>query len=224
MNKQGRWRICKRMTGTLLDYAALEAAPLAQDPFPHILVENFVPPKSLTQIYDELPRMTRGGSFPHEALRLGTSARAMMTELEGPRLRQVIARKLNLDLDDAPSMLTVRLYTREKDGQIHTDSAAKRVTVLLYLNPEQEAFAKQEGCLRLLRSPGDLEDYAVEVPPTNGTLLVFPNGPTTWHGHRTYVGPRHSVQLNYMTNDSSARSELRRHKLSALVKRLSFAA
>jgi hypothetical protein len=32
------------------------------------------------------------------------------------------------------------------------------------------------------------------------------------------------VQLNYMTNDSKARAELRRHKLSALVKRLSFAA
>ena len=121
-------------------------------------------------------------------------------------------------------MLTARLYTREKDGQIHTDSSAKRVTVLLYLNPEQEAFDKQEGCLRLLRSPNNLEDFAVEIPPTRGTLLIFPNGPTTWHGHRTYVGPRHSVQLNYMTNDASARSELRRHKLSALVKRFSFAA
>jgi hypothetical protein len=32
------------------------------------------------------------------------------------------------------------------------------------------------------------------------------------------------MQLNYMTNDSRARSELRRHKLSALVKRFSLAA
>ena len=212
------------MSELLLDYAALEVAPLVQDPFRHVVVANFVPPRALSRIYAELPRRTRGGSFPHEALRLGQCARAMMEELEGPRLRQAIAAKLGMDLDDAPSMLTVRLYTREKDGQIHTDSAAKRVTVLLYLNPEQEAFTNQEGCLRLLRSPNDLEDYAVEVPPTNGTLLIFPNGPTTWHGHRTYVGPRHSVQLNYMTNDASARSELRRHKFSALVKRLSFAA
>ena len=209
---------------TLLDYAALNAAPLVQDPFAHVLVENFVPPPALARIYADLPRMTRGGSFPHEALRMGHNARAMMNELEGPRLREAIAAKLDMDLTDAPSMLTVRLYTREKDGQIHTDSTAKRVTILLYLNPEQEAFTKQEGCLRLLRSPSDLEDFAVEIPPTNGTLLIFPNGPTSWHGHRTFVGPRHSVQLNYMTNDSSARSELRRHKLSALVKRLSFAA
>ncbi len=208
----------------LLDYAALDAAPLAADPFNHILVENFVPPPALARIYAGLPRISRGGSFPHEALRLGHEARAMMEELEGPRLRHAIAAKLGLDLDDAPSMLTVRLYTREKDGQIHTDSAAKRVTTLLYLNPDQGAFSQQDGCLRLLRSPDNLEDFAVEIPPTHGTLLIFPNGPTTWHGHRTYVGPRHSVQLNYMTNDSSARSELRRHKFSALVKRFSFAA
>jgi hypothetical protein len=49
---------------------------------------------------------------------------------------------------------------------------------------------------------------------------VFPNGPTTWHGHRRYVGQRFSLQLNYMTNDGKARSELRRHKLSALIKGL----
>ena len=101
-------------------------------------------------------------------------------------------------------MLTARLYTREKDGQIHKDSAAKRVTALVYLNPENDSFSRQEGCLRLLNNPDDLENYAVEVPPTRGTLLVFPNGPTTWHGHRQFVGPRHSVQLNYMTNDTKA--------------------
>jgi hypothetical protein len=147
-----------------------------------------------------------------------------MAEMESPALRAVIADKLALDLSDAPTMLTVRTYCRDKDGQIHTDSAAKRVTILLYLNPDQEAFQRQEGCLRLLRAPDDLENFEIEVPPTNGNLLVFPNGPTTWHGHRTYVGPRFSVQLNYMTNDSKARSELRRHRLSALFKRVSLAA
>jgi hypothetical protein len=113
----------------------------------------------------------------------------------------------------------MRLATRAKDGQIHTDSHAKRVTALLYLNPPNPSFAQQEGCLRLLRGPDDLEDYAAEVPPTRGTLLVFPNGPNTWHGHRTFVGQRYSIQLNYMTNDDKAHSELRRHRLSALVKR-----
>ena len=204
----------------LLDLAALAATPVSEDPFRHILVPDFVPPAALARVHHDLPRLSRGGSFPPKALRLGASAAALMKEMEGAELRAAIAGKLGLELDDAPSMLTVRLYCRDKDGQIHTDSSAKRVTVLLYLNPDQAAFTQQEGCLRLLRGPDDLEDYAVEVPPTNGTLLVFPNGPTTWHGHRRYVGQRFSLQLNYMTNDGKARSELRRHRLSALVKGL----
>jgi hypothetical protein len=205
---------------TLCDYAALDAAPVVPTPFTHVLVPDFVPPEALRAVYAHLPRQVGGGSYPPEALNLGPAAKALMQEMEGDRLRQAIATKLGLDLADAPTMLTVRLACRQKDGQIHTDSDAKRVTILLYLNPPLEEFARQDGCLRLLRGPNDLEDYEVEVPPTNGTLVIFPNGPTTWHGHRTYVGPRYALQLNYMTNDGRARAELRRHKLSAFVKRL----
>jgi hypothetical protein len=92
--------------------------------------------------------------------------------------------------------------------------------VLLYLNEAAEAWSASDGCLRLLRNGHDIEDYAVEVPPVNGTLLIFPNGPSTWHGHKQFVGQRFSLQLNYMTTDDKARSELRRHRISALVKRL----
>ena len=205
---------------TVLDYAALAATPVADTPFKHVVVPHFVPREALARIYGQLPKLERGGSFPAEALALGDDASALMVELEGPALRSAIGAKFGLNLDDAPTMLTMRLATREKDGQIHTDSDAKLVTVLLYLNPPSDAFAKQDGCLRLLRSAHDLEDYEVEVPPTDGTLLVFPNGPNTFHGHRTYVGPRHSIQLNYMTNDARARNELRRHRLSAVLKRL----
>ncbi len=206
-------------SGHLLDYAALARTGVATDPFPHIVVRDFLPEPVLRRVHAELPQ-GGGGSFPPEALTLGPTARAMMDELQGERLKAAIAEKFGLNLAGAPSMLTLRLATREKDGQIHRDSRAKRVTALLYLNPEDPRFDHAAGCLRLLRGPADLEDYAVEVPPTRGTLLVFPNGPAAWHGHRSYVGPRHSVQLNYMTDDAEARWELRRHRLSAFVKRL----
>jgi hypothetical protein len=211
-------------TSNPLDLAALAAAPVAETPFRHIVVPHFVPPHALEAVYAALPKVERGGSFPPEALKLGQAARDLMAAMQAPALKKLIGEKLGLALDDAPSMLTARVYCRDRDGQIHTDSPAKRVTVLLYLNPDQPAFAQQEGCLRLLRGPDDLEDYAVEIPPTNGTLLVFPNSPTSWHGHRAYVGPRFSLQLNYMTNDSKARHELRRHRLSAFIKRWSLAA
>jgi hypothetical protein len=48
---------------------------------------------------------------------------------------------------------------------------------------------------------------------------VFPNSDTAWHGHKQFVGKRYVMQMNYMTADDSARSELRRHALSAFLKR-----
>jgi hypothetical protein len=203
-----------------LDYQALQATPVAADPFPHVVVRNFVPSPSLAGVVPGLPVLSGGGSYPVPSLRLGREASSLFAELEGRRFRDAIARKFALDLSDSPTMVTLRGRSREKDGRIHTDSLAKRVTVLLYLNPTTEAWARQEGCLRLVRSPTDLDDYAVEVPPVDGTLLVFPNGPTTWHGHKQFVGQRYVVQLNYMTNDAKARSELRRHRWSALLKRV----
>jgi hypothetical protein len=207
-----------------LDYAALRATPLATDPFPHMVVANFVPLEALHAVIADLPALGKRGSFPADALTLGPNARALMDEMEGPQLRQAIGERFGLDLDDSPTMVTLRGWTNDRDGYIHRDSTAKRVTVLLYLNPATDAWAQHEGCLRLLRGPDDLADYAVEVPPVNGTLLVFPNGPAAWHGHKRFTGQRFSVQLNYMTTDAKARSELRRHRISAFVKRLTRAA
>jgi hypothetical protein len=207
-----------------LDFDKLDRTPPSDDPFRHVVVENFVPAASLAKVIEGLPPMSSGGSFPPSALRLGDGARALVGALEGDRFRQCVARKFDLDLASAPTMLTIRGRTRERDGQIHCDSTAKRVTILLYLNPETEAWTRREGCLRLLRNGTDLDNYAVEVPPVNGTLLIFPNGPTTWHGHKTYVGRRYAIQLNYMADGAKARAEIRRHKVSAVLKRFSSAA
>ena len=168
----------------LLDFEALARAPTGPDPFPHVVVPGFVPPGALAEVVGDLPPLSRGGSFPTESLQLGPRAQALIDGLEGPIFRRLIAERFNLDLSDAPVMVTLRGCSREKDGRIHCDSTAKRVTVLLYLNPESAAWAKQEGCLRLLRGPDDIEDFAIEVPPVNGTLLVFPNSPASWHGHK----------------------------------------
>jgi len=53
---------------------------------------------------------------------------------------------------------------------------------------------------------------------------LIKNRPAAWHGHKRFTGQRYSVQLNYMTTDAKARSELRRHRISAFMKRLTRAA
>ncbi len=207
-----------------LAYDALAAIPVATEPFAHIVVPGFVPPDDLDAVIADLPPIGRRGSFPIGALRLGPAARAVMDDLAGSGFRGAIARKFGLDLGGAATMLTLRGHSGARDGRIHCDSTAKLVTVLLYLNRATDAWSRHEGCLRLLRDPGDIESYAVEVPPVNGTLLAFPNGPAAWHGHKPFVGPRTVVQLNYMANNSAARAELRRHRVSAFFKRWGAAA
>jgi len=207
-----------------LDYDAFIATPVATDPFRHLVVEGFVRPDRLPVITAGLPKLERGGSFPPSSLSLGAAAGALFEELEGPRFRDLVGQKFGLDLGASPTMVSLRGYSREKDGRIHCDSTAKLVTVLLYLNPQNDAWSRSAGCLRLLRGPDDIEDFAREVPPVNGTLLVFPNTALAWHGHKQFIGPRYTVQLNYMTGDSKARSELRRHHISAFIKRFTPAA
>lgn len=206
-----------------LDLDRLRATPIATDPFAHILVPGFINPAALPAVLAALPPMRGRGSFPIEALRLGAPAKAMVAALEGEDFRAAIAAKFAIALAGAPVMTTLRGNAGPQDGRIHTDSAAKRVTILLYLH-QPAGWAAREGCLRLLRGPANLEDYAVEIPPADGTLLVFPNGPTTWHGHKTFIGQRYVLQMNYMASSTKARAEMRRHHLSAFLKRLRRAA
>ncbi len=207
------------------DLEALRAAPVAVDPFAHILLPHFVKKEALPSVFSALPAIKGRGSFPIGALRLGPAATSIIATLTGDEFRNIVAAKFALDLRNAPSMVTLRGNSGPQDGQIHTDSSAKRVTILLYLNPSgAQSWERQQGCLRLLRGPNDLEDYAAEVPPVDGTLLIFPNTPASWHGHKTFEGQRYVVQMNYMTTSAKAKTEMRRHHLSAFIKRLTRAA
>jgi hypothetical protein len=114
-------------------------------------------------------------------------------------------------------LVTARGVSAARDGQIHTDSRTKLVTVLIYMNNSWEA---PTGRLRLLRGPSNLEDVIAEVPPDEGTLLIFKNEPNAWHGFHAFEGPRRVIQLNWVTDLGVVRREQTRHKVSAFFKRL----
>jgi SM-20-related protein len=114
-------------------------------------------------------------------------------------------------------LLTVRGSSDGKDGRVHTDSASKIITLLLYMNPEWDHAA---GRLRLLRGPDDLEDFAAEVTPLAGTMLAFRRSERSFHGHHPHVGERRSLQLNWVTDSAVVRRELGRHRWSARLKGL----
>jgi SM-20-related protein len=72
----------------------------------------------------------------------------------------------------------------------------------------------------LLRDGANLEDYVAEVPPANGTLLMFRRSDCSWHGHKPYEGPRRAIQFNWVTSGEVVKREQSRHRLSTRLKRL----
>jgi SM-20-related protein len=199
----------------VLDLDRLRAVPLQHDPFDFVVVEEFVPAAPLPAILADFPRVRGAGSFPVESLDYGPSFAGLVAALTGPALARAIAEKFAVDLAGRPTMLTVRGYGDGKDGRIHTDSATKIITLLLYLNP---AWEPREGRLRLLRGPDDLEDCACEVVPLAGTMLAFRRGPRSFHGHRPFIGERRARQLNWVTDEGVVRRERARHRWSARIK------
>ena len=202
---------------TLLDLDRLRAVPLCRDPFDFVVVDKFVRAEHLPSVIADFPRVRAHGSFPLAELSAGAFFGRLAAELEGPELRGAVSEKFAIDLEGRPTMITVRGRSDGKDGRIHTDSATKLITLLLYLNPEWE---EAGGRLRMLRGADDLDDYAAEIPPTAGTMVAFRRSARSFHGHHAHRGERRSLQLNWVTDAAVVRRELGRHRWSARLKAL----
>jgi SM-20-related protein len=219
---RGRTRLLQHDGGvearlTILDLDRLRVAPLERNPFEFVVVEEFVRRAALAALIAEFPSIRGAGSYPVESLECGPAFGNLVAALTGLDLARAIGEKFAIDLSGRPTLLTVRGMGDGRDGRIHTDSATKIITLLLYMNPVWDA---AEGRLRLLRGPFDLDDYACEVAPLAGTMLAFRRSERSFHGHRPYIGPRRALQLNWVQDRSVVRRELGRHRWSARLKAL----
>jgi SM-20-related protein len=200
-----------------LNLEKLRQATLETEPYLFTIVPGFLSAASVKQINATYPKIAKGGSYPIESLEASMTIKEVIDELDGPEFQAAIEEKFGVLLAGQPKMYSLRGYTRAKDGQIHTDSKDKIITVLLYLN---ESWPHSGGRLRLLRNGHDVEDYVAEVPPDNGTLLVFKRSDNSWHGHDPFQGPRRSLQMNWMTSEGAMGFHKLRHTISAAVKKL----
>jgi SM-20-related protein len=201
----------------MFNLAAFRATPLVREPFDYLIVPSFLASEAVAAINADYPRIDSPGSYPVSELCYGPAFRKLLQELRGDKFRAAFEEKFDIDLTGRPTMVTVRGRCGPKDGRIHTDALSKIITVLLYMNSGWEV---EGGRLRLLRSADSLDDFIAEVPPVEGTLLAFRRTDNSWHGHKPFVGPRRVLQLNWVTDEGTARREIFRHRLSAWVKRL----
>jgi hypothetical protein len=202
---------------SIIKLDALREAPLINDPFPYLVIENFLRPEYADDVTKDFPDIKSRGSFPITQLKSGDAFQRLVEELNSPALKEEIEDKFEIDLAERSTLITVRGKAGARDGRIHTDTKSKFLTMLLYLNPVWDA---EGGWLRILKSSKDLEDYVVEIPPTFGTCLLFKVTDNCWHGHKSFEGTRRVLQLNYVRDESALNRHLFRHNMSAKLKSL----
>lgn len=199
-----------------LNIDLLKNADLRTDPFEYTIVPGFLPPESLDEVISDYPAL-KGGSYPLDSVDLPSGVQALVDQLDGSDFEKAIEEKFDVSLAGQPKMYSLRGYCRSTDGKIHTDSKDKIITVLLYLNRD---WSHDGGKLRMLTSGTNLDEYAEEVPPDNGTLLAFKRSDRSWHGHGPFEGKRCSIQMNWMTSEGARGFHKLRHSISAKVKKI----
>lgn len=198
-----------------LNWTAIEAARICRAPFDHFLVSQALEPGCEDALLHDYPAIQSSGSFSLADAPPGPALARLISDLKSSRFRAEMERIFGIDLADKPTTVTLRGQCAPRDGRIHTDSRSKVLSLLLYLN---DGWQSPAGRLRLLRNMHDINDYAVEAPPTFGTLLGFRRSDRSWHGHTSFAGPRRVLQLNYVHSARSSFVVDLRHRLSALAK------
>ena len=200
-----------------LDFDRIAAAQVTQAPYPHAIIKDSILPAAATALARALPSVTKHGSLRFNEIDRSPELDALIAELESDRFRAMMEQKFDIDLAGKTIFHTYRGMMRKQDGVIHTDTPAKTLTILLYLNPPE---GEEKVPLRLLNSSSDLEDYFAEVPSSMGTMLLFKVTDNCWHGHKSMVGPRHSLQLNYLSGIEMQGHERLRRRFAKLKRTL----
>lgn len=201
----------------VLKLDALTASPLKTDPYPYFSVAQAIDPEYVSDVIRDFPSIDDGGSYNVDDVTIGPAFKQLIDSLDTPQFRQIICDKFDVAVMDLPMMVTLRGYSRKKDGRIHTDSKTKVATILLYLNDDWLA---ETGKLRILRSADDMEDYVEEIAPGPGSLLAFKVTDNCWHGYPSFEGKRQSIQINFLTSEAAGNKHRFFHGLSAKLKSL----
>lgn len=200
-----------------LNVHALEQAEPVDEPYRHIVGEGVLSPMTAAAIRADFPQTTSAGFLAAEDLPRRGAYDDLLHDLESEDLARLLTGKLDLQLEGRPRLITVRRWSRLKDGRIHTDSESKIATMLVYLN---ERWDRRGGAIRVLRSGSDFGNCAREVPPLEGNVFAFRRSDTSWHGHLPFKGERLVVQLTYLVSAEAAGRKRRNAGVQSILKRI----
>ena len=200
----------------MLDLDRIRKAPVRSQPYPYFVVNEAITAADALLAAESFPHIDRPGAVDVEVTDFGAPFGELLDELRSDRFRALIGEKLEVDLSGLETVINVRAQTRLTDGNIHTDTPSKLVTVLLYFNKQGQA---EDSGLRILRNGKNIDDFVEQIPATLGTMVVFRVTPTCWHGHKPFVGERYSLQLNYLSGIKTIGKHQLAHRLVGRMKR-----
>lgn len=200
----------------MLDLQRIRNAPVRPEPYPYFFVEGAIKAAEAPKTAADFPDIDRPGAINVDETEFGSAFGALLDELRGDEFRRLVGDKLDVDLDGRDIVVNVRGQMRLTDGNIHTDTPSKLVTVLVYFNEPGET---DKTSLRILKNGRDLDDFVEEIPPRLGNMVAFKVTPNCWHGHNAVPGRRLSLQLNYLSGVKTRGKHQLAHRLIGRMKR-----
>ncbi|MEN8367507.1 2OG-Fe(II) oxygenase [Acinetobacter bereziniae] len=202
---------------SILKLDALKNAEVVKTPYPFFVVENALADSEVQAVIKDFPKIEQGGSFNIEDVEIKPNFDRFLKSLDTPEFRQILTDKFDVNVMEHPMMITLRGYSRQKDGRIHSDSKSKLLTILIYLN---ESWDAPNGRLRILNDDKDINNYVAEIGAGPGSLVAFKVTDNGWHGYIPYEGQRQSIQINFLTSEKANAKHKFFHGLSAKVKKI----
>jgi hypothetical protein len=203
----------------LLRPGQLDDADVRAAPFPLLIARDVLDPVSMAPLDTGFPRYAGAGYFPHDTGDCGEAVNALVAELTSPAFADDLGARLGIErMSQYPPLVTICRSLNLRHGSIHTDSASKVASALLYLNPAWPA-NEHAGCLRFLTAANDIDALLVpEIPPVFGTLTAFKRTDCSFHGHLPFEGERHVIQVAWLVDEAARDRKTRRGRFSRFIK------
>ncbi|KQP07361.1 proline hydroxylase [Methylobacterium sp. Leaf99] len=201
---------------SILNLEAVRAAPVSREPYTFFLGTDVLDHGAIDAIREDFPTIAKPGYLTVDEVGLKGRFKALIDELESDEFSRILGEKFGLDLVSCPRLTTIMKKSQPKYGSIHTDGPSKVMTLLVYMNDAWDAPAA--GRLRVLYDGKNYEPFAVEVPPTMGTMFAFLRSDNSWHGHEPFEGERRVVQVAWVKDAAELERKKKRNRTAQFLK------
>lgn len=215
----------------------LGAGFAAADPFPHLVIDDFLAPGFAERLLAEFPAFEQGNfvgddgqpggkSTSDKVRQLGPAFRELDDAIQSPEFLQTLSRLTGIEgLIYDPWYLGGGTHENRSgmsldphvDFNFHpSERWHRRLNLIVYLNPEWEP--QWGGCFELFRDPHASPQPDVTIPPAFNRCVLFETSERSWHGFDMIQLPperagltRRSIALYFYTKDRPVEEIAERH-------------